>query len=362
MLDTTLLPLSTETIRLRAMHSADAKAYAAGTEDEAVRTFGHLPEPEYSEASVLSLIDGPISEGIARGDLAVLTIADAATDEFSGSLVLFGPQSDSIEVGFWIHPDHRGKGISTAALRLALELVRRSGFTRLTARTVPENIPSQRSLARAGFTLEGQARDVAPSGQEATLLTYMRAIEPIRLFPIDTERLRLRLHQHGDAHALQAIYKRPDVARYLLEDPWTPSDADRQVSQRIARTGLGDGSTALSLIIEHDGQVIGDVAIWLTNPDHGIAEIGWVLDPDWGGQGLATEAVHEVLRLAFAELGLHRVSAQMDARNTASARLAERVRLIREAHLRQDWWSKGEWTDTLIFGGLASDFSTPSSP
>ncbi|MGO3041113.1 hypothetical protein, partial [Ancrocorticia populi] len=26
-----------------------------------------------------------------------------------------------------------------------------------------------------------------------------------------------------------------------------------------------------------------------------------------------------------------------------------------EAHLRQDWWSKGAWTDTLIFGMLASD-------
>jgi aminoglycoside 6'-N-acetyltransferase len=26
-----------------------------------------------------------------------------------------------------------------------------------------------------------------------------------------------------------------------------------------------------------------------------------------------------------------------------------------EAHLRQDWWSKGEWTDTVVYGMLASD-------
>src|SRR5699024_10141769 len=41
--------------------------------------------------------------------------------------------------------------------------------------------------------------------------------------------------------------------------------------------------------------------------------------------------------------------------NTASARLAERVGMHREAQLRQDWWSKGEWTDTVIFAMLASD-------
>jgi len=45
----------------------------------------------------------------------------------------------------------------------------------------------------------------------------------------------------------------------------------------------------------------------------------------------------------------------MDARNVASARLCERLGLRQEAHLRQNWWSEGEWTDTLIYALLASD-------
>ena len=48
----------------------------------------------------------------------------------------------------------------------------------------------------------------------------------------------------------------------------------------------------------------------------------------------------------------------MDSRNTASAKLARRIGMREEAHLRKDWWSKGEWTDTLIFGMLASDRQT----
>jgi len=52
------------------------------------------------------------------------------------------------------------------------------------------------------------------------------------------------------------------------------------------------------------------------------------------------------------------VKAQLDARNTASARLCERLGMTLEAHLRQDWWSKGEWTDTLVYGLLADEWPT----
>ena len=51
--------------------------------------------------------------------------------------------------------------------------------------------------------------------------------------------------------------------------------------------------------------------------------------------------------------------AQLDARNTASARLATAVGIRPEAHMRQDWWNKGEWTDTLVVGMPAGDRDAP---
>lgn len=77
--------------------------------------------------------------------------------------------------------------------------------------------------------------------------------------------------------------------------------------------------------------------------------------PDHGGKGFATEAVRAVLHLAFDHYRVHRVAAQMDGRNTASANLARRAGMQREGHLRQNWWSKNEWTDTVVFGMLAGD-------
>ncbi|CAM3801779.1 GNAT family N-acetyltransferase [Isoptericola cucumis] len=173
--------------------------------------------------------------------------------------------------------------------------------------------------------------------------------------PVTTDRLVLRAHQPEDLEPLLAYYASPEVSRFLLEEPWTPDDAAAQLAKRLARTGIDEPGSALALVVTHDGQVVGDVVLWTTGDTVSRGEIGWVFHPEHTGQGFATEAVRAVLGLAFDFYGMHRVVAQLDARNEASARLCERVGMQREGHLRQDWYSKGEWTDTLVYGLLASD-------
>ncbi|WP_350269973.1 GNAT family protein [Brevibacterium sp. CBA3109] len=181
--------------------------------------------------------------------------------------------------------------------------------------------------------------------------------------PLTTDRLRLRTYRESDAQAHLPILSREDVSQFLLEDPWTAEVARTEIAKRIPRTGLETESRALALVIETaDGldsiegsRVLGDIALWFDGDNDSKAEIGWILDPAASGHGFATEAAIAVLNVAFDHYGLHRVFAQMDARNTASAKMAVRLGMRQEAHLRQDWWSKNEWTDTLIFGMLRSD-------
>lgn len=153
--------------------------------------------------------------------------------------------------------------------------------------------------------------------------------------PLHTKRLTLRAYRDSDVNAFLAIYSRPDVARYLLEEPWTRQYAEHKVAERIGRTGLDTAEHALALVMEVDDAVIGTVSLW-TEGHPRCAEIGWTLDPDHGGRGLATEAVSRLLAHGFEECGVHRIEAQMDARNTPSARLAKRIGMTREAHLRQN--------------------------
>lgn len=175
---------------------------------------------------------------------------------------------------------------------------------------------------------------------------------------VRTERLRLRPYRSGDEAQLLEFYSDDDVCRYLLHGPWTADDAAKAVRERQDRRALADG--ALNLVVELGEHVIGNVAAWFVNDTDHTVELGWVFSTSYSGRGYASEAVEALLNEVFALDRVHRATAQMDGRNTASARLAERVGMRREAHFREDWWSKGEWTDTLVFAVLRSDRSRTS--
>lgn len=84
---------------------------------------------------------------------------------------------------------------------------------------------------------------------------------------------------------------------------------------------------------------------------------GGVWTPDHHGQGYATEAVTERLRICFADLGLRRVTTSCFADNTASRRLMERVHLRREQHtVGESLHRSGEWLDSYGYAQLADQW------
>jgi len=128
----------------------------------------------------------------------------------------------------------------------------------------------------------------------------------------------------------------------------------------FARQVLEAEGQALFLGVEiaATGELIGDVLLVWSSAEHRGGEIGYVLHPGYSGQGYATEAAHRLLHLAFDELGLHRVIARVDADNQGSARLAARLGMRQEAHLVQNEWFKGRWSDELQFAILEDEWRT----
>lgn len=171
-----------------------------------------------------------------------------------------------------------------------------------------------------------------------------------------TERLVLRPFRHGDEAAVLAYRRRAEVCRFIPADPLTEATAHAFVADRVALTRIESDGDRMVFAVELDGLVIGDVLVRTGAVADRQAEIGWVFNPDFHGHGYATEAAAELVRLAFDELGMHRVWAQLDPRNTASSRLCERLGMRHEAHLRQDMWLKGEWTDSAIYAILESEW------
>jgi RimJ/RimL family protein N-acetyltransferase len=98
--------------------------------------------------------------------------------------------------------------------------------------------------------------------------------------------------------------------------------------------------------------IIGDLVLFWRSREHRAGEIGWVIAPAQSGRGYTTEAARALLGLAFRDMGLHRVTARVDARNEASARLCRRLGMRQEAHLVENEWFKGEWSSELDFAIL----------
>ncbi|SIT77879.1 GNAT family N-acetyltransferase [Pontibaca methylaminivorans] len=169
-----VLPISDGVVTIRAMSDADAEAYATGTTDALVRQFAHLPLTEYTPQIVRDMIQGVIADGLRDGTLAVLTISDASSNSFLGSLVIFDVKPDDAEVGYWVAPEHRGRKVSGRALTLAVEMARKLGLRKLRARTVQENPASERVLLNAGFEQVGDARpEIVPSGKTEMSVNYL---------------------------------------------------------------------------------------------------------------------------------------------------------------------------------------------
>jgi RimJ/RimL family protein N-acetyltransferase len=166
---------------------------------------------------------------------------------------------------------------------------------------------------------------------------------------ITTDRLVLRRFRAADQPALAAYRTDPDIARY---QDWNPATTAADLAHgEPDRPGWFQ--YAVELVVER--RLIGDVGV-NTHDNLKQASIGFTLAAPFHGRGYATEAVRGVLDHLFRVRGLHKVSAECDARNTASARLLTRVGFTQEGHLRSHTWIKNEWTDDLLFGLLATEW------
>lgn len=179
-------------------------------------------------------------------------------------------------------------------------------------------------------------------------------------WPVRTARLLLRRAAPEDVDATWAFRRLPEVHEWLGAATAT-YDAYRERYFRPRRF-------ADLLIVELDGRVIGDLMLkvedgWgqeeVAGRVKGVqGELGWTLDPAFGGQGYATEAVRALIGLCFGPLGLRRLHADCFLDNEPSWRLMERLGMRREVHSVKDSLHRTKgWLDGLSYALLAEEWN-----
>ncbi|WP_310964495.1 GNAT family N-acetyltransferase [Nocardioides terrisoli] len=155
-LDTPVLRL--DGLTMRAPEDRDVPRIVEACSDPVSRHWlRHMPDP-YGPADARAWIESRRA-GAARGDVVTWAITDAATDLMLGALNLFSidREDGQAEVGYWVHPDARGRGVASTATRAAcrhalIDLEDGGlGLTRVDAIAAVDNHASRGALRGAGM-------------------------------------------------------------------------------------------------------------------------------------------------------------------------------------------------------------------
>ncbi|WP_238335834.1 GNAT family N-acetyltransferase [Serinicoccus kebangsaanensis] len=174
-------------------------------------------------------------------------------------------------------------------------------------------------------------------------------------WPRRTQRLLLRPPLAEDAAAVFAYRSLPETAQWLSGRPTDQAAHARVFAQRSGGT----------LVVEAFGEIVGDLLLAVEDAwsqaeveeqaARSQAMLGWVFAPKHQGKGYATEAVRELITIAF-ELGVRRVYADAFADNPASARVMTKVGMRQEArHVKESLHRDGTWRDSVSFALLAEE-------
>ncbi|MFC7505631.1 GNAT family N-acetyltransferase [Nocardioides sp. GCM10030258] len=181
--------------------------------------------------------------------------------------------------------------------------------------------------------------------------------------PLRTDRLVLRTVVASDRAAIGDYCAQPEVTRYLPFPALDDEGLTNRMGRLVGATAPSTVGEFLALAVEFEGVLVGDLMLRFT-ASHGpadapsIGELGWVFAPEHAGRGFATESARALIDLAFGHYPLHRVMAQLDPRNTASAALCERLGMRHEAHTREDFADRdGTWGDTAVYGLLRREWA-----
>jgi len=170
---------------------------------------------------------------------------------------------------------------------------------------------------------------------------------------IQTTRLVVRLVEPDDVDEAIA-YDRRNAENFAMWAP-TPSadpfDRDKRRERIARRRAEADADTGYGFIatLRDDPCIVAGISLnQVTRLAFQACHLGYSVDREHEGKGLASEAVRAVVDFAFETLGLHRIMANYQPTNERSGRLLRRLGFVPEGYARDYLFINGTWRDHVL--------------
>ncbi len=169
----------------------------------------------------------------------------------------------------------------------------------------------------------------------------------IRLTAVDSER---------DAEAFARWSQDADYWRHLTSEPLHPKTR-QQLKEDLDKQEPKNDFYVFGIHTLEDDRLIGFVALDEVLWSHRLAWLAiGIGEPEARGMGYGSEAMRLILRYAFEELNLHRVSLNVFEYNQRAVRVYEKLGFTEEGRMRHHIHRDGRWWDVVFFGILKSEW------
>lgn len=174
---------------------------------------------------------------------------------------------------------------------------------------------------------------------------------------IESKHLILRKLHISDAEDMYAYASSPRVTQFLSWGEHPDLIHTKRYLTYLESRYRACQFFDFAIVSKRSGRMIGTVGFVKIDEVNNLAEVGYVLHPDFWNLGIMTEALSCVLRFGFEEVGLHRIEAVYMPENLASRRVMEKCGMTFEGIRRRARFVKGTYVDVGVYAILAEEYS-----
>ncbi|MFZ0683473.1 MAG: GNAT family N-acetyltransferase [Candidatus Cybelea sp.] len=133
---------------------------------------------------------------------------------------------------------------------------------------------------------------------------------------VESERLLLRKWNDEDAAAVEDIYLKPEVMKFIPGGVWSPERTARVVA-RMRELDIEQGFGFYPVVLKSLGKIIGHCGLGFLEQTPEI-EVAYILDSRYWGQRYASEAARAIIAHGFSRLNISRIVAVAFPENVGS--------------------------------------------
>ncbi len=171
------------------------------------------------------------------------------------------------------------------------------------------------------------------------------------------ETIMLREYQIEDFTEIRKWVNDPEATEYLSDIflfPHTTGQTERFLKEII------DGRSASKGFVIADRKTeayLGQIDLVKIDWKNRVGTLGIIVGaPENRGRGIGTEAIRLLLEFAFQRLNLHRIELEARDYNTRALRCYRKCGFQEEGRVRQNFFIRGRYTDTVRMGLLKEEY------